>query len=70
MDITPLKHTVQNLQKKKHDLYRQYLNICNELDTQTNILKNTCKHINKEKKREDYLYGETYIYCNDCGLIL
>ena len=24
MDITPLKHTVQNLQKQKHDLYRQY----------------------------------------------
>jgi hypothetical protein len=70
MDISTLKTNVTKLKQKKNELYNQYLHTINLLDIETKKLMNTCNHSNKEKRREDCLYGETYFYCPDCELEL
>lgn len=70
MDILNLKNNLKNLKQQQNDLYNQYLYIKNQIEIETKNLMNTCKHINKEKRREECLYGETYFYCPDCELEL
>lgn len=31
-------------------------------------LKDLCPHNSKKRKRENGLYGESYMYCSDCNL--
>ena len=70
MDIENLKNNLKNLKQQQNDLYNQYLYIKNQVEIETKNLMNTCKHNNKEKRREECLYGETYFYCPDCELEL
>ena len=70
MDVLSLKTNIKNLKEKQNNLYNQYLQTKKQLEIETQKLMNTCKHNNKEKRREDCLYGETYFYCPDCELEL
>ena len=70
MDVLTLKTNIKNLKEKQNNLYNQYLQTKKQLEIETQKLMNTCKHNNKEKRREDCLYGETYFYCPDCELEL
>lgn len=70
MSLIISKNTIKYLTKQKHEIYNKYVQICNELDLEINNLKNMCSHSNKEKRREDCLYGSTYYYCPDCELDL
>ena len=70
MDILTLKTNIKNLKEQQNNLYNQYLQTKKQLQIETQKLMNTCKHNNKEKRREDCLYGETYFYCPDCELEL
>tara|TARA_Y100000591_G_scaffold312158_1_gene316322 strand:- start:279 stop:494 length:216 start_codon:yes stop_codon:yes gene_type:complete len=70
MNIENLKNNLKNLKQKQNDLYNQYLYIKNQVEIETKNLMNTCQHTNKEKRREECLYGETYFYCPDCELEL